>query len=54
MKNAQPTPKVTAYSLGVAIATLICAALPGAETVELQGAISLICGFALAWVIPER
>ena len=48
-----PTRKVTAATLGAALATIVLALIPGAESVELQGAVTTVAAFVCGWFVTE-
>ena len=48
-----PTRKVTAATLGAAVATIVLALVPGNEPVALQGAITTVSVFLCGWVVRE-
>lgn len=54
--NAQsnkPTRKVAAAGIGGAIATIVLALIPGAESPELAAAVATVCAFLLGYLVPE-
>lgn len=48
-----PTRKVTAATLGAAVATVVLALIPGREDPELQGAVTTIAVFVFGWLVRE-
>lgn len=48
-----PTRKVTAATLGAAVATIALALIPGTESVELQGAVTTVAVFICGWIVSE-
>lgn len=48
-----PTRKVTAATLGAAVATIVLALIPGREDPELQGAVTTVAVFVCGWIVRE-
>ena len=48
-----PTRKVTAATLGAAVATIVLALVPGNETLAVQGAVTTLAAFAFGWIVRE-
>lgn len=53
MRSAAPTRKVTAASLGAALAVIVLAIIPGKEDPELAGAVTVAATFVCGWIVPE-
>ena len=53
MRSAAPTRKVTAATLGAAVAALVLWAIPGKEDPATVAAVTTVAVFIAGWIVPE-
>ena len=53
MRSAAPTRKVTAATLGAAVAAIVLAVIPGREDPEVAAAVVTVAVFVFGWIVPE-